>query len=163
MKRTAPLCLALALSALPLVAEDAALDATSAGRATDQHGTSHTLDEFDQGLVVVDFAASWCEPCYEALPRLQVFARAHPAVRFVVVSVDTSTAGRDRLVRDLGLELPVLWDGDHRIVERFAPERFPATYLLRDGRIIHRTLGSGERGWNELVAEVERLDGRDGE
>ena len=76
----------------------------------------------------------------------------------MVVSVDTSAAGRDRLVRDLGLELPVLWDGDHRIVEHFAPERFPATYLLRDGHVVHQSLGSGDRGWDELVTEVERLE-----
>lgn len=120
--------------------------------AGDQHGEIHDLEELARGLLVVDFAASWCEPCYEALPKLEALARTHPEVRFVVVSVDETRAGRDRLVRDLGLELPVLWDEGQRIVEGFSPEGFPATYVLDHGRVIHQHIGSDENGWRELVA-----------
>lgn len=126
------------------------------GQAGDQYGEVHNLADLGQGRVVVDFAASWCEPCYEALPKLAALAQVHPEVRFVVVSVDETRAGRDRLVKDLGLELPVLWDEGQRIVEGFAPAGFPATYVLEEGKVIHQHMGTEASSWRELVAVVGR-------
>ena len=126
------------------------------GNAFDQHGTVHNLEDLAVGPLVIDFAASWCDPCYKALPKLEALARKHPEVRFVVVSVDETKAGRDRLVRELGLELPVLWDEDQSIVQGFEPDGFPATYVLEEGQIVHRHIGTDEEEWGELVEAVGR-------
>lgn len=126
------------------------------GSAGDQHGTVYNLEDLAHGPLVVDFAASWCDPCYQALPRLEALARKYPEVRFVVVSVDETEAGRDQLVHDLGLQLPVLWDEDHKIVEGFAPGGFPATYVFQEGRVVYQHVGTDEEGWHELVEAVEK-------
>lgn len=43
-------------------------------------------------VTVVNFWATWCHPCREELPLLSAVARAHPDVRFVLVSVDNPNA-----------------------------------------------------------------------
>ncbi|HLE85464.1 MAG TPA: TlpA disulfide reductase family protein [Thermoanaerobaculia bacterium] len=143
--------------AVPLAAEP------SPAEPTDQHGRSHAWRGAAGQVTVLDFAASWCAPCWRTLPRLQELADRHPEVRFLVVSVDSDPAGRDRLVAELELRLPVLWDGERRIVEHFQPGAMPATVVLAaDGEVLRRFEGSDPRAWRELVALVERLSRRAG-
>lgn len=133
---------ALALAApLPAGAADDPLDALTTPSDT---------------YTVLDFAASWCTPCYRALPRLEALARELPDLRVVVVSVDETERGRDRLVRELDLELEVVWDGDHTLISNLAPESFPATYVLDPGgEVVYSHLGYDARVFNEF-AEVVR-------
>lgn len=42
----------------------------------------------DQGLVLVDFHASWCGPCKAMAPALEAFAAENPGVTVVKVDVD---------------------------------------------------------------------------
>lgn len=150
--------LSLALSieglAFPSDAAEPVLDV----RVEDQRGVEHDLGAMVRsGPVVVDFAASWCAPCYRVLPMLEALAREHPEVSFVVISVDDTEAGRDRLVRELGLDLPVIWDAGHRIVEGFSPREFPATYVLEGGEVIYHHSGTQADDWRRLVETLERL------
>ena len=55
-------------------------------------------------------------------PRLEAVARELPDLRVIVVSVDGQVSGRDKLVRDLGLRLEVVWDEGQRTVAALAPE-----------------------------------------
>lgn len=58
----------------------------------------------------------------------------------------------------LGLSLPVIWDADHAIAERFQPEAMPATFVLDSGgEIIYHHLGYDQETWDGLV---EFLDTR---
>ncbi len=124
-------------------------------QGSDQFGRRHDLA--GETYTVVDFAASWCEPCYRALPELQALAGDHPRVRFLVVSVDDEVEGRDRLIADLDLRLPVIWDQGHELIERFHPKGFPATYVLAPGgEIVHQHLGYSKKKWRALVAFLER-------
>jgi thiol-disulfide isomerase/thioredoxin len=125
----------------------------------DQFGNHHELKEWD-GYTVVDFAASWCVPCYAALPRLQELAAEHDEVRFLVISVDEKQAGRDRLVVELDLGLPVIWDGNHRIAEHFAPQGFPATFVLDpQGEVVYSHTGTGKKKHARLVEFLNEVAG----
>ena len=58
-----------------------------------------TLDEYKStianGLVVVDFTASWCPPCQRIKPIFEKFPEEYEGVTFVKVDVDENadTAG----------------------------------------------------------------------
>lgn len=129
---------------------------------TDQHGVSHDLARPGR-TTVVDFTAAWCVPCWKSLPNLEALAMRHPEVGFLVVSVDDHADGRDTLVNRLGLTLPVIWDADHAIAQRFQPEAMPATFVLNSGgAIIYQHLGYDQETWDGLVDCLDglRSDGR---
>lgn len=110
------------------------------------------------GYTVLDFAASWCVPCYRALPRLQELAQELPDIRVVVVSVDETEGARDRLVRELELELEVVWDEDHGLVSSLAPEGFPATYVLdRRGAVVYSHFGYDPDVFDDFADYVRGL------
>ncbi len=143
--------LLLALLALPLAAASPAVTAPAA--ETDQAGRAHEWKGNLAGYTVVDFAASWCTPCWEVLPRLEKYAAEHPEVRVLAVSVDDKVAGRDLLVSKLHLTIPVLWDGQHRIAEHYRPSGMPFTVVLDpSGNVVYHHTGSAMKEWDAMVA-----------
>ncbi len=147
---------------LPLAALLAAVPAS--GAALDQHGRPHDVRGPSGSHTVVELAAAWCKPCYKALPRLEALAKDHPGIRFLVVSVDEKIAGRDKLVEELKLTLPVLWDEGHAIVEGFQPEEFPATYVLdRTGKVVHQHFGFSEEKLGALAAFLATVETKESE
>ena len=125
--------------------------------ALDQSGRSHIWQGPSGRLTLLEFAASWCAPCRKTLPRLEAFARQHPDLRVLVVSVDERRTGRDELVASLHLSLPMLWDEEHRIAEHYRPEAMPAAFLISPaGGILDTASGSRTDHWEELVRRVEK-------
>ncbi|KAB2961870.1 MAG: TlpA family protein disulfide reductase [Thermoanaerobaculia bacterium] len=120
---------------------------------TDQRGAVQAWQGPSAGYTVIDFAASWCRPCWAVLPRLEAFATEHPEIRVVAVSVDDAVSGRDLLVAKLHLTIPVLWDGRHRIAEHYRPAAMPSTFVLDpSGAIVYRHTGSTLEDWDAMVA-----------
>lgn len=128
---------------------------------TDQRGAAHEWKGPSSGYTVVDFAAAWCRPCWDVLPRLEAFAGSHPGIRVLVVSVDDNVQGRDALVEKLKLTIPVVWDEKHRIAEHYRPVGMPSTFVLDPaGKIVYSHVGSGMKEWNAMVAFLENATKR---
>jgi thiol-disulfide isomerase/thioredoxin len=157
MRRVAAL-LALFL-ALPLATGPAAAAAPVA--ETDQAGRAHEWKGASPGYTVVDFAASWCTPCWAVLPRLEKYASEHPEVRVLAVSVDDEVSGRDLLVSKLKLTIPVLWDANHRIAEHYRPKGMPFTVVLDpSGKVAYEHVGSAAKEWDAMVGFLAKATKR---
>lgn len=130
----------------------------AAAQETDQAGVAHPWKGASKAYTVIDFAASWCRPCWDVLPKLQSFASTHTEIRVLVVSVDDKVAGRDALVTKLSLTIPVLWDEKKQIAGHYRPEGMPATFVLDpSGTVVYRHVGSGKKQWDEMVAFLEKV------
>lgn len=144
------LILALLFFATPL------LCAEQPAEPIDQYGKQQPWRGSSGRITVIDFAAAWCRPCWSVLPRLQTLAEEHSQVAFVVVSVDERQVGRDRLVRELKLEIPVLWDEYQTIAKHYRPGGMPATFVVGPtGEVLYSHVGSGQREWAALVDFLE--------
>lgn len=115
-----------------------------------------------QGQVrVVDFWATWCDPCLDQLPVLERLARAHAADGLVVygVSVDEDRAQLEAFLGTTPLGIGVLWDkGGARNTERLDVQRLPTTLVAdRAGvvRFVHQ--GYEARNADLLHREVMQL------
>ena len=110
----------------------------------------------DAGVVrVVDFWATWCEPCREQLPALERLRRdlGPRGLSVYAVSFDEDPAQIPRFLAATPVGFRVLWDrGGAAWAARYDLVRLPTTLLVdRKGivRFVHE-------GFDEAIAAEER-------
>lgn len=125
-------------------------------------GTSQIADNLGE-WTLVNFWASWCEPCRNEAPVLERFWRAHREQGVVVlgVNLDDTTPDAVAFIEEFGLTYPQLrsrsgaeWRDDYGMTG------FPESFLLdSDGDVV--VIRRGPVDERVLAAEVEPvIDGR---
>ena len=110
-----------------------------------------------QGKVrVVDFWATWCEPCREAMPVLDGLSRELGSRGLAVygVSIDEDRAQIQRFLRDAPVSFPVLWDHGAVQVARFDVSFMPVTLIVDRKGIIRHV----HQGWDSARGAEERAE-----
>ncbi|HEX7307323.1 TlpA disulfide reductase family protein [Lentzea sp.] len=90
-----------------------------------------------KGPVLINFWATWCQPCQKELPVLDAYAKQPGAVPVVPVLVESTEADGLELLTRLGVRLPSVYDGPDELRKRVkAPITLPATYYVAaDGAV----------------------------
>ena len=110
-------------------------------------------------VVLVDFWASWCEPCKKELPLLsQLAKRLRPkGIEIVAVNVDTKRESVDTFLKQHGVDLPVLLDPKGSIAQFYEPPKMPSSFVVdKAGRI--RIVNAGFEPGDEKKIEQQLLD-----
>ena len=76
-------------SALPGAAEIAPLWATT---LSDHGGKAYPLANYQGKPLILNFWATWCEPCREEMPEISELASAHPEVAVLGLAIDEAAA-----------------------------------------------------------------------
>lgn len=108
----------------------------------DLEGERVSLESFAGRIVVVDFWATWCEPCKQQIPVLNYFQRQNPEVAVLGVAVD---AGGHEAVAPFaaehGIEYAVLL-GSESLARNYGVPGFPALVVVdAEGRLDSLHLG----------------------
>ncbi|HYP97807.1 MAG TPA: TlpA disulfide reductase family protein [Polyangiaceae bacterium] len=111
-------------------------------------GKSERLsDHLGKEVVLLDFWATFCEPCLAGMPHLDALYREHHGQGFTVlgISIDgpDSVAQVKTTVSKLGISFPILLDQETRVVALYNPKTSaPYSVLIgRDGRILKKQEG----------------------
>jgi cytochrome c biogenesis protein CcmG, thiol:disulfide interchange protein DsbE len=83
--------------------------------------------------VLVNFWASWCEPCKAEAPALESFQKEHAPQGFTVlgINLDDNTGDATDFVRRYGLTYPQLRDGDgSERRDAYGMTGFPESFLV---------------------------------
>jgi peroxiredoxin len=129
--------------------------------ATLDGGHASLADHRDK-LVVLNFWATWCQPCALEMPSLEGLWRRYRERGLVVVAVSVDRGSPRGLlepyVRDLKLTFPILLDPDSRTSNGWRVTALPSTFLVRPGGDVTGMV-VGAREWDsaEMQALVERL------
>ncbi len=118
-------------------------------------------DHLGKDVVLIDFWATFCDPCLAAMPHLDELYRKHKGSGFVVlgVSIDgpDSAAQVKAEVAKLGVTFPILLDSESRVVALYNPKTSaPYSVLIgRDGGIITKKEGYSTGDASALDRDVE--------
>jgi len=89
-------------------------------------------------VVVLNFWASWCEPCREEVPLLQKTQEKIASQGGLVLGVDTqdATGNATSFLKQLNATFPSLRDRDRSYGRKFGVNGYPETFLIdRQGRV----------------------------
>ena len=102
--------------------------------ATD--GSTKRLEDYRGRVVLVNFWATWCEPCREEMPSIERLRRSIDARRFAVVAVNVGEGPRaaENFAEKMGLGgFTVLLDRDTKASRAWGARVLPATFIVDPG------------------------------
>jgi thiol-disulfide isomerase/thioredoxin len=117
-------------------------------------GTKWSLSAARGRPVLLNFWATWCEPCRAEMPSLQELARRHEAqgLRVLAANFKEGDAAVRRYLDASSLQLPVLFDRDGAAAKAFGVRIFPSTVGIdRKGDV--KFVVTGEVDWAGAAAQ----------
>ncbi|HTM60907.1 MAG TPA: TlpA disulfide reductase family protein [Burkholderiales bacterium] len=115
----------------------------------DLKGKSHDLAEYKGKVVLVNFWATWCEPCRAEMPSIDRLRDSLKGKPFEVVAVNMAEplSRIEKFSETMSLSFPLLRDRDGSVGKTWKAKLLPASYLIgRDGRIHY--VAYGELDWS---------------
>jgi len=113
----------------------------------DLDGRIHHLSDYRGKWVVVNYWATWCPPCLEEIPELEVFHNNHKDKLAVVLGVNMESIGTEQLrkfVEDQFISYPILLAGEDPGGNQLLGKvpGLPTSYLVNPrGEIVAREVG----------------------
>ncbi|HWA24216.1 MAG TPA: TlpA disulfide reductase family protein [Lacunisphaera sp.] len=155
-------CVALLPAAPGVVTRDAVVDRPSpALTLKDLDGKKVSLESFKGKVVIVDFWATWCEPCKTEIPGYIELQKKYGAEGLVVIGVSLDKlkpAAVKKFADNLGMNYTVVI-GQIEDLDKFGADPnvdvvLPTTYLInRAGRIVHEKSGLMDHAKYEAIVK----------
>ncbi len=124
-------------------------------------GLEGTLPDLHGKVVLVDFFASWCEPCKESFPIMQELYQKYGSKGLVIVAVnlDKKKADMEDFLKQHPAGFTIVRDAANKLVGQVKIPTMPSSFLLdRDGKVhaFHRGF-KGEETRKKYTEEIESL------
>lgn len=121
-------------------------------------GGTLSLADLEGRVTLINFWASWCEPCKVEMPALDSLAQSFDGDEdfgFVAISDDVNPADAEEFIDERGFEFTVL-HGRGKMRAKFHYFGLPFTILVdRQGRMVDRWIGfAGEQQVSAIRAAV---------
>jgi peroxiredoxin len=133
---------------------------TPALELEDMTGQTHRLADYRGKVVLVNFWATWCEPCRAEMPSIDGLRSALDGKPFQVLAVNLAepVSRIEKFMGMMPLHFPLLRDRDGAVAKAWRARLLPASFLIgRDGRV--RYVAYGELDWTSAPVRqrVEQL------
>jgi thiol-disulfide isomerase/thioredoxin len=115
----------------------------------DLAGQRHALADYKGKVVLVNFWATWCEPCRDEMPSIDRLRASLKGQPFEVLAVNMAEplSRIEKFAAMVPVGFPLLRDRDGSVGKAWRAKLLPASYLIgRDGRIHY--VAYGELDWS---------------
>jgi peroxiredoxin len=162
---------------VPLAAKEPDWGSTTAEQATAQQtamigrdaiafslptlqGDTFTLESHAGRVVILDFWASWCGPCMQALPAYASLAAEQNSSRVVFAAINQQEEASKvrRFLQEQQLDCTTLLDRDALVAQQYGVTGIPHTVIIGpDGKIADVQVGYRNDTVDSVRATVEKL------
>ena len=119
-----------------------------------------SLSQLRGQVVVLNFWATWCQPCIEEMPSLvQMQERMKSrGVTVLAVSMDEDVDAYQRFLKTYKVNLLTVRDEQHHSNALYGTKKFPETYVIdRSGIMRRKFIGAVDWTQPEIVDYLNRL------
>ena len=131
-------------------------------RLPDLQGKTQRLSDYRGKVVFLNFWATWCKPCKEEMPSMQVLwdNLKNQDFMMLAVSMDRVTTTKDipSFVETLKLSFPILTDSWGQTDKRYKLMGVPETYIIDQNGVLREKV-IGPRDWTrrESIETIVRM------
>jgi peroxiredoxin len=126
---------------------------------TTEDGRTITRENFGGKLLVLNFWATWCEPCIVEIPSLDAFQRqfAKNGVVVLGVSIDRNEKLYHQFLQQAHLSFATTRDPEENISSSYGTFQWPETYIIdRNGKVLEKVISNQNWMDPEFLAKVRR-------
>ncbi len=123
-------------------------------------GNNLRLSEYRGDVVMINFWATWCGPCRQEMPLLDDLYGRYQRVGFTLlgVNIDDDSRRAMKMIEELGVKFPVLFDESKDVSKLYAVEAMPVTVLVdREGTVRHVHHGYKPGYEEKYLTEIRSL------
>ena len=115
-------------------------------------GKTQRLSDLRGKTVVLNFWATWCEPCREEMPALDRAAQADPALAVLALDLDESADKIDAFIESYRIaKVEPILDAGKKMATRYGVVGLPTTFFIGpDGIVRHLEI----RGMDAAVLQA---------
>jgi len=136
-------------------------------RAFKSKVTIEELIKESKAPILINFWATWCPPCLEELPSLEMFNRQIRNIShqngstnplLITISVDDRIEDISKLESTLDFKpsFSVMYDREGELARSMGTTKFPETYLINsDGKILYKWLGPQDWLSNDALQQLK--------
>lgn len=126
----------------------------------DSEGAPHRLTEFRGNVVLVNFWASWCDPCMQEMPDLQALEKKMGEKKFKLLAVNV-----DETVEQTKGKLPLaqmpeglFFNAKDSELAPYKVKTIPVSFLIDSEGIVRKAVaGTEDWGGAKSVNEISQL------
>jgi peroxiredoxin len=127
-------------------------------------GKTVRLSDFRGKAVLVNFWATWCQPCKIEMPWFEEMQKQYGPNGFQVLGIAMDDAGKEdiaKFAKEMGVNYPILI-GKEAVGDAYGGVQFlPSTFFIdRDGKVVDRVFGLKSRSEIEDDINAAMAQGR---
>jgi cytochrome c biogenesis protein CcmG, thiol:disulfide interchange protein DsbE len=129
-------------------------------KVTTESGRTITPENFGGKLLVLNFWASWCQPCVQEVPSLEVFSRQFASEGVVVlgVSVDKNEKLYHQFLQQFPVTFQVARDPSWDIAANYGTFQLPETYIIdSSGKVVQKVIAAQNWMNPEFVQSIKKM------
>ena len=125
------------------------------------NGKKVDLKSFRGKVIFLNFWATWCGPCKEEMPSMEILYRQFKDRNFVFLTISVDYEGSKpvrEFIEKSGYTFPVLVDPKSETLDIFEVTGIPTTFVIdKQGKMLGKAIGP--RDWNssEIVSYLTQL------
>jgi cytochrome c biogenesis protein CcmG, thiol:disulfide interchange protein DsbE len=123
-------------------------------------GRTVTPEDFGGKLLVLNFWASWCQPCLQEVPSLEAFHEEFAPEGVVVlgVSVDKNEKLYSQFLKQFPVTFQVARDPSWDIAANYGTFQLPESYVIdRSGRVVQKIIAAQDWTNPDFVKSIKKI------
>ncbi|PUA28409.1 MAG: redoxin [Cellvibrio sp. 79] len=123
-------------------------------------GENVRLAEQRGQVVMLNFWASWCGPCRKEMPLLDAMYQRYSSAGFVLygVNVEEDNTDAKKLLKELGVTFPVLFDTESKASSLYSVDAMPTTVVIdKKGQVRYVNRGYKDGDENKYRDQIREL------
>lgn len=124
-------------------------------------GTAKSLSDFKGQVILLNFWASWCEPCIKEFPDMIGLVEKMPNVKVIAVNRDSKKEDAIKFIDSFPEakgKIHFFWDPNGEITSLYGTEVLPESYLIgKDFRVLKKIVGIEDWDAPHVLKYLETL------